>query len=122
MLLTILSLTNTGLTLEEMRSFASISMEEWKMFKLIFKPLLIQHNQYYKIIKRSFKYYILQLVCDERPLLYLNEVNKDPGANKYLHQIHSELAKKIEKSPMCLRRLEEKFYHLHQSGFSFLLK
>ena len=40
--------------------------------------------------------------------------------NKY--SIHEEIANILEKSPSCLRKLEEETYHLHMSKSFFKLK
>jgi hypothetical protein len=106
-LLSIICICHKGLTEQEMAKVLKISHGDMLRVLYLYKNFLMCYKGYW--------------TCN-------NEIFREIIHNIYYHkpeiktELHKRIAEVLEKSPSCVRKLEEQTYHYYQAGDDFSLK
>lgn len=106
-LLSILCLTHKGLTEVEILKASKISQKDLSRVLNIFSNFTMCFKGYWVCSNEIFRHAV------ERMYYGKPEVRKE---------IHKRIADALEKTPSCVRKLEEQTYHLYCAGDNFTLK
>lgn len=103
----VLTLTQKGLSIDEIQRIITISDAKWHMVLVFFKSFFMLYKGLWKnnndFLKRKVEF------------RYLN----DP---LYVQSLHREIAKSLEHTPNSIRKLEEETYNLDCAQEYFILK
>ena len=105
--MSLLTLTQKGLTTSEIFLATKITQEDWNKLIAVFKTFLMKYKNFWKINNEAFKKTITAR--------YLS-------GHQYRVKLHLEMAEVLEKTPNSIRKLEEQTYHLFCGEAYFKLK
>ncbi|CAK69854.1 unnamed protein product (macronuclear) [Paramecium tetraurelia] len=105
-LITVLAITQKGLTFKEIQSVCEFEDKQWKLFLLFFKIFLMKHRELWIIHNEIFKKCVINCYHNEKTL-----------------QLHDKIAETINKyTNNSIRKLEEETFHLFSAKNYFRLK
>ena len=105
--ISILTLTQKGLSVNEIFLISKINSSDWNNLLAIFKTFLMKYKGLWKINNEVFKSIVTKM--------YLQD-------SKIVKKLHSDIADTIEKTTNSIRKLEEQTFHLFISKSYFKLK
>lgn len=107
-LIRVFTLTQKGLTIEEIMKITGVTEIEWTLFAVVFKVFVLKYKNYWIMNNDTMKRVILK---------------KYDVAIYPIKDLHKEIAEVLEKNtPNSIRKLEEQTYHLFMSKDHFKLK
>ncbi|CAD8161669.1 unnamed protein product [Paramecium pentaurelia] len=105
-LITVLAITQKGLTYKEIQSVCEFEEKQWKLFLLFFKIFLMKHRELWIIHNEIFKKCVINCYHNDKTL-----------------QLHDKIAETIDKyTNNSIRKLEEETFHLFSAKNYFKLK
>ncbi len=103
-----LTISEKGLTANEIFALTRATQKEWKHLVAIFEPFLMKYKHLWRISEESF-----------RQAITSRYIQNDP---EYILKLHTDIAEVLSGTSNSLRKLEEETYHLFQCKAYFKLK
>jgi len=107
-ILVALTLSEKGLSTQEILSLTRVTQKEWKHLVAILEPFLMKYKDLWKISEESFRKAISQQYLQNN--------------SEYVIKLHTDIAEVLSGTSNSLRKLEEETYHLFQCKSYFKLK
>lgn len=107
-LMTALTITDKGLTEQELFDLTKMSQKEWNYLLAVFKNFFMTYKDLWKITNEPFKKAVMKCYAE-------NDAS-------FLKKLHEDISDVLKKTKTSIRKLEEQSYHLYKCKNYFKLK